>query len=139
MSKSKFMPIIALIAALAGVAALAVMNRTTPAPAIAVSQEITPADYVAQYSQAGTQHLLVDVRTPEEFAEGHLDGAVNISLQTLGERLSEIPTDVPVVLYCRTGNRSGQALDLLNAAGYSNAVNLGGIVDWQAQGYPVTR
>ncbi|MCU0514069.1 MAG: rhodanese-like domain-containing protein [Anaerolineae bacterium] len=84
-------------------------------------------------------HLLLDVRTPEEFAAGHIAGAVNIPLQSLEQNLSAIPQDMPVVLYCRSGNRSQQALQLLQPQGYSNLYDLGGIIDWQAQGRPVTQ
>lgn len=99
---------------------------------------IIPADYVSRYSEANVSHLLVDVRTPEEYAEGHIANSVNIPLQELTSRLNEIPHDTPVILYCRSGNRSNQALNLLVGEGYANLYDMGGIIDWQAQGYPVT-
>lgn len=101
----------------------------------AIAQVISPAEYRQQYETA--PHLLLDVRTPEEFADGHIPGAVNISLQTLGQNLASIPTDRPVVIYCRSGNRSAQAMRLLAEAGYTSLYDLGGIITWQAQGYPV--
>jgi rhodanese-related sulfurtransferase len=51
--------------------------------------------------------------------------------------LSEVPQDKPVVLYCRSGNRSNQAAQLLDRAGYTQIYDLGGIVNWVQQGYPV--
>jgi phage shock protein E len=108
------------------------------APAISTGGKTTPADYITQYLDTGAQHLLIDVRTPEEFAEGHIANAVNISLQTLSQRLNEIPRTIPVVLYCRSGNRSDQAQQLLEQAGYTNVQDMGGIIDWQAQGYPIS-
>ena len=79
--------------------------------------------------QAGGR--LVDVRTPGEFASGHIDGAVNIPLQELEQRLGELkPLDSPIVLYCRSGNRSGRASRLLKGAGYSAVHDLGSISRW---------
>ncbi len=101
-----------------------------------VNTKIAPADYQTQFG-AGAEHLLLDVRTPEEFASGHIAGAVNISVEQLAGRLSEVPQDKPVVLYCRSGNRSGQAAQILEQAGYTQIYDLGGIVAWAEQGYPV--
>lgn len=101
-----------------------------------VNTKIAPADYQSKFG-AGSDHILIDVRTPEEFASGHIPGSVNIPVDSLGQRLSEVPQDKPVVLYCRSGNRSGQAAQILDQAGYSQIYDLGGIVTWQQQGYPV--
>lgn len=74
---------------------------------------------------------LVDVRTREEFAAGHLTGAVNIPVQELAERLGELePRDRPIVLYCRSGNRSGHAARLLKNAGYARVHDLGAMSRW---------
>jgi len=62
---------------------------------------------------------------------------VNISVDQLAQRLSEIPKDKPVVLYCRSGNRSNQAAQILERAGYSQIYDLGGIITWAQQGYPI--
>jgi phage shock protein E len=64
--------------------------------------------------------LLLDVRTAEEFAEQHLTGALNIPLQELASRLLELGAkDRAVVVYCRSGNRSGTASALMKSAGYA--------------------
>lgn len=102
-----------------------------------VPQRIGPAEYMAQF--ADTPHFLLDVRTPEEFASGHLEGAANINVQELQSRLSEIPRDQPVVLYCRSGNRSAQAAQMLQAAGFTGVYDLGGIIAWEQAGLPVVR
>lgn len=99
-------------------------------------RDINPAEYQAQFDES-QPHLLLDVRTPEEFAEGHIPGAVNISVQTLGQRLAEVPQDVPVVIYCRSGNRSAAAASLLAQAGYTDIYDMGGIIDWAVAGLPV--
>ena len=124
---------VALVAALLVYLVLAQRSTIATLP----QQNISPQAYVTDYLQANQPHLLLDVRTPEEFAGGHIAGAVNIPLQTLAQRLGEVPKDQPVILYCRSGNRSRQALNLLKQAGYTQLQDLGGIIDWQAQGLAV--
>ena len=82
--------------------------------------------------------LLIDVREQWEYDEGHLPGITLIPMGDVPNRLSEIPTDKEVILTCRSGNRSGQVTDFLRQQGYTNVHNLeGGIVAWQAAGFPV--
>ncbi|GIW26646.1 MAG: transferase [Meiothermus sp.] len=82
--------------------------------------------------------LFVDVREPEEFAQVRIEGAELIPLSEFGGRFSEIPKNQPVVLYCRSGNRSAQAAAWLSAKGYSNLLNLdGGIMAWYQAGLPL--
>lgn len=100
-------------------------------------QSITPQAYQEKFGTGGTKHLLIDVRTPEEFASGHIANATNIAVDTLNQHLSEIPKDQPVVVYCQSGRRATVAAQLLNEAGYPQVYNLGGITEWQAAGYPV--
>jgi phage shock protein E len=83
------------------------------------------------------EHLLVDVRTPEEFAAGYIPGAVNISLQSLPNRISEIPKGLAIVVYCRSGNRSASATEILVNAGFRPVYDLGGIQDWISAGNAV--
>jgi phage shock protein E len=74
---------------------------------------------------------IIDVRTPEEFAAGHIPGAVNIPLDTIEKRTNEVPKDKPVVLTCRSGRRSGLAQEILIKAGHQNTRNhLGGFSQW---------
>ena len=75
------------------------------------------------------QPLIVDVRTPEEFATGHYPGAINIPHDDIvdGIRALAVADSDPIVLYCRTGNRSGQAEQALASEGFSAAVNAGGL------------
>lgn len=114
-------------------------NRSGAAVTAVASGLITPQQYTAVYVDGGAAHQLVDVRTAEEFAAGHLLDAVNIPLQDLPSRLAEIATDKPVVLYCRSGNRSGQAARLLAGEGYAQVLDLGGIIAWEAAGLPVVQ
>jgi phage shock protein E len=73
---------------------------------------------------------IIDVRTPAEFADDAYPGAVNIPLAILPARMPELePKDKPIVLYCASGARSGQALRLLRQAGFTDVVNAGGLGD----------
>lgn len=77
--------------------------------------------------------LLIDVRTSEEYAEKHIEGAVNIPVTAIesGSRgiLESLEKDSPVLLYCRSGGRAGYALALLQKEGFTNVTNLGGMED----------
>jgi phage shock protein E len=72
--------------------------------------------------------VLLDVRTPGEFASGHLDGAVNIPVDELADRLGEIEGD-QVVVYCRSGHRSAKAAAVLEGAG-KQVTDLGAMGNW---------
>jgi len=75
--------------------------------------------------------LLVDVRTPEEYSAGHIDGAVNIPVAELEARLGELgEKQRSVVVYCRSGARSARARTLLEARGFTSVVNLGAMSRW---------
>jgi rhodanese-related sulfurtransferase len=79
--------------------------------------------------QAGAR--LVDVRTPQEFASGHIAGAVNIPVQDLGRRMAELDgKERPIVLYCRSGARSSAAARMLKSAGYAQVHDLGSMGRW---------
>ena len=84
--------------------------------------------------------LMIDVREPGEYAAGHAPGTQLIPLGQLERRLSELSAhkDQPVVLICRSGNRSGQAQEMLTKAGFTQAVNVeGGMNAWAQAGLPV--
>lgn len=89
----------------------------------------------AQQTLAGGKALLIDVRTPAEFASGAIQGALLIPQQELVERIAAIAPDkgTPIVLYCRSGNRSGQAQDALKEMGYTQVINGGGYQQLQGQ------
>jgi phage shock protein E len=101
-----------------------------------IAQRITPQQYQTGY--ATRDHLLVDVRTPEEFATGHIPGAVNIALQSLPQHMATLPHDQPIVLYCRSGARSREAVNILTQSGFNDIHDLGGITEWRNQGLPVS-
>ena len=98
-------------------------------------------DQFASKVEAYPPVCLVDVRTPEEYAEGHLDGAVLIDFKADGfveKAEAQLQKDKPVALYCRGGRRSHSAAELLNKAGFKQLVELeGGITAWNEAGKPV--
>ena len=84
--------------------------------------------------------VVIDVREPWEYNEGHIPGVKLIPLGTLPDRMNEIPKDKTVILTCRSGNRSGQAFRFLREQGFDNVHNMeGGILAWEKQGLPVER
>jgi rhodanese-related sulfurtransferase len=81
--------------------------------------------------------FILDVRTQEEWDQGHIPGATLIPLDELPARLSEIPEDVDIVVVCRSGNRSAEGRDILLSAGFSAVTSMdGGVNEWQALGFP---
>ena len=80
------------------------------------------------------QKTFVDVRTPEEYAGGHVPGAINIPLDQVQNRLDEFrDMPKPIVAYCRSGARSGMATSILKGAGIADVINGGGISDVMQQ------
>lgn len=91
------------------------------------------AEDVKAMVDAGDDFVLLDVRTPEEYAEAHIATAENLPVDSIdADTAAEfIPsTDTPVVVYCRSGHRAGIALETLQSLGYTNVKNMGGISEW---------
>ena len=80
-------------------------------------------------------YMILDVRTHEEFAAGHIPGAIVIPNETIGtEEIPQLPDkDQLIMVYCRSGNRSKQASDKLVKLGYTNIIEFGGIIDWPGE------
>ena len=105
------------------------------APAEKISyRQISMTDAVTMMEEE-TGYISLDVRTPEEFAERHIPGAINIPNETIStEEIPELPDkDQLILVYCRSGNRSKQASEKLAALGYTNIVEFGGINDWPGE------
>lgn len=86
------------------------------------------------------KYFLLDVRTPEEYKEGFIENSILIPLSELEGRLSEIPADKPIIVYCRSGNRSMQAAEILVKNNFNPVYNmLGGITEWIKEGYPLVK
>ena len=108
----------------------------------ASSAGVTTVDtqtFVTQLAEPGV--TIIDVRTPEEFAAGHVDGAVNINLQsgTFESDIAQLDPNAAYAVYCRSGNRSGQATTIMGEAGFTDVTNLGGagFADLASAGVPV--
>ncbi len=115
-------------------AALAVFLAAGTAPAAtapsapAAQQIMVPliAPQALKGLMASQRIALIDVREPGEFAAGHIDGAVLVPLGVLDAEYAKLPKDVPLVVYCRAGERSAKAVTFLIAHGYGRAVSLAG-------------
>jgi hydroxyacylglutathione hydrolase len=84
--------------------------------------------------------LVVDVREPSEWDEGHIAGAVNVSMGQAVERMGELPADRPKAVICAGGLRSSSAISALQRAGMGDWYNVaGGMREWVKAGYPVIR
>ena len=98
-------------------------------------QNVDPQTFLTTAAQPGV--TVIDVRTPEEYAAGHLDGAVNMNVEgpDFGAQIATLDTAGTVAVYCRSGRRSAAAADQMADAGFTTIVNLdGGLADLQAAG-----
>jgi len=88
--------------------------------------------------EVGDDAYLLDVREPDEWAAGHAPGAHHLPMMEIPARMSEVPTDMEVVVVCRSGGRSGQVVSYLMGNGWDNVRNLdGGMQSWAAIGRDV--
>ena len=95
-------------------------------------EQITPAEAKA-LMDSEDEYIILDVRTPEEFAERHIEGAILIPDYEIGEKAESILTDKEqlILVYCRSGRRSKNAANELATLGYTNIKEFGGINDWK--------
>lgn len=106
--------------------------------------EIYPGDVVKKI-EGGEEIILLDVRTPEEYAEVHLENALLLPVQELSQGtlialgLGENMKDAEIIIYCRSGARSKTAYDIMESLGYTNIKSVaGGMIHWQEDEYPFT-
>ena len=97
-------------------------------------QQITQ-DEALSLMESESDYIILDVRTPGEYAEGHIKGAINIPNETIGsDEIPELPDkDQLILVYCRSGNRSKQASQKLADLGYTMIKEFGGINSWQGE------
>lgn len=93
----------------------------------------TPAGLQELIEEQEVPYLLVDVRTPAEYEAGHIPTAINIPYQNVATDLPENSGDRVIVVYCRSGRRSGIAFEALRSKGYERLVDFGGIVRWRGE------
>lgn len=108
-----------------------------------IEEEETPgieyisAEEVYEIVTSGEDYIVLDVRTLDEFNEGHLEDAVHIPVNELEDRLDELPQVRPIIVYCKSGVRSSTAANILIDNGFTMVYDMGGILDWIEEGYPV--
>lgn len=111
--------------------------ETSPAAGIRV---VAPEQAAQTIADPPADLVILDVRTQDEFDEGHIDGAVLLDFyrDDFAAELATFDPAVPYVLYCRSGNRSGQARAIMDDLGFQSVEDIdGGIVGWQEAGLPV--
>lgn len=105
------------------------------APAVETLPLEIDVQQAAEWRDEG--YFMLDVREPDEWVAGHIPGATLIPLGQLGERFTELPTDQPIIVYCRSGNRSAVARDFLLEMFPTTTSMGGGFNEWVAAGYEV--
>jgi len=122
-------------------AAVLVLGACGGSTATDTQLTLTSVEDVQSIVEAPPEGLVVlDIRTPEEFAAGHLAGAINIDYYAsdFEQQLGELDRDVPYVMYCNSGNRSSNALPVMDSIGFSEVYELdGGIQAWFGAGLPI--
>ena len=100
---------------------------------VACGEETANSPQAAELVSAGT--VIIDVRTPEEFAAGHLDGAVLIDIKhpSFDAEITKLDATASYIVYCRSGNRSAQAVDRMREIGITNVTDLGSLENASAQ------
>ncbi|WP_130179273.1 rhodanese-like domain-containing protein [Cryobacterium sp. SO1] len=128
-------PRLALVLTLAGALGLAGCSAGTSSPGTSPSTEtIGPQTTPDSTTAPLLLSTIIDVRTPAEYAEGHLDGAMNIDVQAADftDRIAALPTDAEYIVYCRTGSRAEAALAQMTALGFTDVTNAGSLADASA-------
>lgn len=123
---------VVLLLALVGVVWLGGQGQAQTA---SLPSEISAAEAYQMYQEGA---FVLDVREPFEWDEYHAPNTTLIPLGELAARLDELPKDREIVIICRSGNRSLQALNLLKQSGFTNATSMsGGLISWRSAGYPI--
>jgi phage shock protein E len=122
------------IAILASVLLLAGCSTSSTAMDLSVSE------FSSKVTEAGI--ITLDVRTPSEFNEGHIEGASLIDFQSgnFENEIASLDKNQTYAIYCRSGNRSGEAVKVMTEAGFTKIYNLdGGVIDWASAGLPLVK
>ena len=92
-------------------------------------------DEAVKMMKEENNYIILDVRRPDEFADGHIPGAINVPNEEIGTaEIAELPAKKQLILvYCRSGRRSKEAAEKLVKLGYTNIVEFGGILDWKGE------
>jgi rhodanese-related sulfurtransferase len=100
--------------------------------------DLSVSEFSSKVAEAGV--ITLDVRTPGEFNEGHIEGAILVDFQSgnFENEIASLDKNQTYAVYCRSGNRSGQAVKVMSDAGFTKLYNLdGGVIDWANSGLPL--
>ena len=118
-------------------------DELQPENQIQTIKNITPqeANSLIQENKDNPNIVILDVRTPEEYSEEHIENAVNINFysETFKEELNNLDKNKIYITHCRSGGRSSKTLDLMKELGFKEAYNMGGITQWKKSGFPTTK
>lgn len=120
------------------------INQENIGPQTQIIEDVTLEEAVAliEDNRYNQNFVIIDVRTPEEYASGRIEKAINLDYysETFADELDKLDKDKTYLIYCRSANRSGKALDMMAELGFAEVYNmLGGMVRWEAVGLPTVK
>ena len=95
---------------------------------------------IIQKNKNNSNFVIIDVRTPEEYESGHIENAINIDFYSdnFKDELKKLDKNKNYLVYCRSGNRSGSSLEIMEELGFKEAYHIsGGISEWKSEGFPI--
>lgn len=117
-------------------------TATIPREQAIIDVTVSEASALIQDNINNPNFVILDVRTTEEFNEGHIENAVNIDFYSTDfeQEMDKLNKEQTYLIYCRTGNRSGQAISIMERLGFKNVYHLSpGIINWISDGLPVVK
>lgn len=110
-------------------------------PQIIKNITVEEAHTIIQNNENSNNVVIIDVRTPEEFDQEHIQDASNIDFYSdnFKDELNKLDKTRTYVIHCRSGGRSSQALDIMRELGFREVYNMGGIIQWKEKGLPTTK
>ena len=120
------------------------VNHEDSALKTQIIEDVTPEEAYAliQDNKDNQNFVIIDVRTPEEYASGHIEKAINLDYysETFKDELNKLDKSKTYLIYCRSGGRSGKALGIMEELDFREVYNmLGGIVQWESGGLPTVK
>ncbi len=103
---------------------------------------VEKAHALIQRNKNNPNFVILDVRTPKEYRQGHIKGAINLNFFSKGffEKISKLPKEKTYLIYCRSGHRSAVVKRMMSAEGFKNIYNMeGGILAWLSKGYKTVK
>ena len=116
------------------------MPTTTPVTVVVKDVTAPEALDLVQANQGNPDFVVIDVRTPEEYADGHVEGAVNIDFYSpdFSDEIGKLDRSKTYLVYCRSGSRSAQAVSIMEELEFPNIYHMtGGMLEWTADNLPL--